>query len=199
MGHYTCAVVKYKRSLKNIYCMSLFLRFKLIYFFFENTCLKPFTIEFWEGERSINVVNTCSSFFPGNSFLTLTLSIVSNNSCLFSSACWKCVWPSCLFSSHWLSTSVPVHGTWLFVHSGSAERDHGQKLKVCDGYNYYLCTCQRASWTYPPQVFTTVHLFNKIIRSGFTINSPLFQNNWVKIHHRKNKVGWRFTKLICIF
>ena len=31
-------------------------------------------------------------------------------------------------------------------------------------------------------------------RSGFTINSPLFQNNWVKIHHRKNKVGWRFTK-----
>ena len=59
-----------------------------------------------------------------------------------------------------------------------------------------LCPCQRASWTYPPQVFTSVHLFNKIIRSGFTINSPLFQNNWVKIHHRKCKVGWRFTKLI---
>ena len=62
-----------------------------------------------------------------------------------------------------------------------------------------LCICQRASWTYPPQVFTSVHLFNKIVRSGFTINSPLFQNNWVKIHHRKNKTGWRFTKLICFF
>ena len=52
---------------------------------------------------------------------------------------------------------------------------------------------QMASWTYPPQVFTSVHFFNKIIRSGFTINSPLFQNNWVKIHHTKNKVWWRFT------
>ena len=62
-----------------------------------------------------------------------------------------------------------------------------------------LCMCQRASWTYPPQVFTSVHLFNKIVRSGFTINSPLFQNNWVKILHRENKVGWRFTKLICFF
>ena len=41
---------------------------------------------------------------------------------------------------------------------------------------------KKASWTYPPQIFTSVHLFNKIIRSGFTINSPLFQNNWVKIH-----------------
>ena len=62
-----------------------------------------------------------------------------------------------------------------------------------------LCTRQRASWTYPPQVFTSVHLFIKIVRSVFTINSPHFQNNWVKIHHRKNKVGWRFTKLICFF
>ena len=58
---------------------------------------------------------------------------------------------------------------------------------------------QRASWTYPPQVFTSVHLFNKIVRSGFTINSPLFQNNRVKIHPREKKVGWRFTKLICFF
>ena len=39
----------------------------------------------------------------------------------------------------------------------------------------------------------------KIVRSGFTINSPLFQNDWVKIHHRKSKVRWRFTKLICFF
>ena len=65
--------------------------------------------------------------------------------------------------------------------------------------NHPLCTRQRASWTYLPQVFTSVHLFNKIIGSGFAINSPLFQNNWVKIHHRKNKIGWRFTKLICFF
>ena len=56
-----------------------------------------------------------------------------------------------------------------------------------------LCTRQRASWTYPPQVFTSFHLSNKIVRSGFTINSPLSQNKWVKFHHRKNKVGWRFT------
>ena len=48
-----------------------------------------------------------------------------------------------------------------------------------------LCMRQRACWTYPPQVFTSVHLFNKIVRSGFTINSPLFQNNWVKIRHRE--------------
>ena len=61
------------------------------------------------------------------------------------------------------------------------------------------CMHQRASWTYPPQVFTSVHLFNKIIRSRFTISSPLFRNNWVKIHHRKNKVRWRFTKLIYLF
>ena len=25
------------------------------------------------------------------------------------------------------------------------------------------------------------------------------QNNWVKIHYHENKVGWRFTKLICFF
>ena len=54
--------------------------------------------------------------------------------------------------------------------------------------NIYLCIRQKASCTYPPQVFTSVHLFNKIVRSRFTISSPLFQNNWVKIHHRKNKV-----------
>ena len=35
----------------------------------------------------------------------------------------------------------------------------------------------------------SVHLFNKIVRSGFTINSPPLENNWVKIHHRENKVG----------
>ena len=58
---------------------------------------------------------------------------------------------------------------------------------------------QRAAWTYPPQFFTSVHLFNKIIRSRFTISSPLFKNNWVKIHHRENKVRWRFTKLSYLF
>ena len=44
-----------------------------------------------------------------------------------------------------------------------------------------------------------IHLLNKIVSSGFTISSPLFQNNWVKIQHRENKVGWRFTKFICFF
>ena len=43
-----------------------------------------------------------------------------------------------------------------------------------------LCMRQRPSWTYPPQVFTSVHLFNKIVRSRFTISSPLFKNNWVQ-------------------
>ena len=33
---------------------------------------------------------------------------------------------------------------------------------------------QRASWTYPPQVFTSVHLFYKIVRSRFTNSSPFF-------------------------
>ena len=55
---------------------------------------------------------------------------------------------------------------------------------------------QMASWTYPPQVFTSVNLFNKINRSRFTITSLLFQNSWIKVHHRENKVGWRFPKLI---
>ena len=62
-----------------------------------------------------------------------------------------------------------------------------------------LCMRQRASWTYPPQLFTSVHLFNKIVRSRLTISSPLFQNNWVKIHQRENKIRWRFTKLIHLF
>ena len=65
-------------------------------------------------------------------------------------------------------------------------------LKTCRLIYHYLCTCQRTSWTYLPQVFTSVHLFNKIVRWRFTISSPLFQNKWVKIHHRENKVGWRF-------
>ena len=59
-----------------------------------------------------------------------------------------------------------------------------------------LCTRQRASWTYLPQTFTSVHLFNKIVGSRFSISSPFFCNNWVKIHCCENKVGWRFTKLI---
>ena len=45
-----------------------------------------------------------------------------------------------------------------------------------------LCTRQRASRTYPTQVFTSVHFFNC--------------NNWVKSYRRENKVGWRFTKLL---
>ena len=58
---------------------------------------------------------------------------------------------------------------------------------------------QKASWTYPPQVFTSVHLFSKIIRTRFTISSPFFYNNWVKIHCPEIKVWWRFTKLINLF
>ena len=52
-----------------------------------------------------------------------------------------------------------------------------------------LCMCQRASLTYLPQVFTSFHLFNKIVRSRFTVRSPYLYINWVKIHCRKNKVG----------
>ena len=62
----------------------------------------------------------------------------------------------------------------------------GLAVAVCAWF--HLCMRQRPSWTYPPQVFTSVHLYNKIVRSRFTISSPLFQNNWVKIHHRENKV-----------
>ena len=37
----------------------------------------------------------------------------------------------------------------------------------------------------PPLLFTSVHLFKKILGSRFTISSPRFQNNRVKIHRRK--------------
>ena len=86
-------------------------------------------------------------------------------------------------------------GSWKFSLRQNNEICN-QKQKHYDRIKCYLCTRQRASWTYPPQVFTSVHLFNEIVRSGFAIDSPIFQNNWVKIHHRKNKVGWRFTKII---
>ena len=49
---------------------------------------------------------------------------------------------------------------------------------------------------YPPQVFTSVHLFNNIARSRFIISSPFFYNNWVKIHRCENKVWWRLIKQI---
>ena len=63
-----------------------------------------------------------------------------------------------------------------------------------------LMHASKVLWTYPPQVFTSVHLLNKIVRSRFTISSPFFSfNNWVKIHCCKSKVEWRFTKLICFF
>ena len=51
-----------------------------------------------------------------------------------------------------------------------------------------LLHTSKAILNLPPQVFTSVHLFNKIVRSRFTISSPVFPNNWVKIHHRENKV-----------
>ena len=35
----------------------------------------------------------------------------------------------------------------------------------------------------------SIHLFSKKKK----------KKKWVKIHHRENKVGWRFTKLICFF
>ena len=61
----------------------------------------------------------------------------------------------------------------------------------------HLCSRQRPPWTSPPQVFTSVHLFKKFVGSRFTISSPRFQNNWVKIHRRKNGIGqdslrWNF-------
>ena len=61
-------------------------------------------------------------------------------------------------------------------------------LQLFNIFHNLLCMRQRPSWTYPLQVFTSVHLFNKIVRSRFTISSPLFQSNWVKIHHLENKV-----------
>ena len=72
-------------------------------------------------------------------------------------------------------------------------------LSLIKLYLHILMHASKGILNLPTSSLHSVHLFNKIIRSGFTINSPLFQNNWVKIHHRKNKVGWRFTKLICIF
>ena len=58
-----------------------------------------------------------------------------------------------------------------------------------------LCSRQRPPWTSPPQVFTSVHLLKKFVGSRFTINSPRFQNNWVKIHRRKKWDRSRFTKV----
>ena len=59
----------------------------------------------------------------------------------------------------------------------------------------YLCSRQRPPWTSPPQVFTSVHLLKKFVGSRFTISSPRFQNNWVKIHRRKKRERSRFTKV----
>ena len=58
-----------------------------------------------------------------------------------------------------------------------------------------LCSHQRPPWTSPPQVFTSVHLLKKFVGSRFTISSPRFQNNWVKIHRRKKWDRSRFTKV----
>ena len=58
-----------------------------------------------------------------------------------------------------------------------------------------LCSRQRPPWTSPPQVFTSVHLLKKFVGSRFTISSPRFQNNWVKIHRRKKWDRSRFTKV----
>ena len=63
----------------------------------------------------------------------------------------------------------------------------------------YLCMHQRASWTYPPEVFTSVHLFNKINMSRFTISLPFFYNNCVKIHCCENQVRWRFIHQADLF
>ena len=59
----------------------------------------------------------------------------------------------------------------------------------------FLCSRQRPPWTSPPQVFTSVHLLKKFVGSRFTISSPRFQNNWVKIHLRKKWDRSRFTKV----
>ena len=59
----------------------------------------------------------------------------------------------------------------------------------------HLCSRQRPPWTSPPQVLTSVHLLKKFAGSRFTISSPRFQNNWVKIHRRKKWDRSRFTKV----
>ena len=41
----------------------------------------------------------------------------------------------------------------------------------------------------------SVHLLEKFVGSGFTISSPRFQNNRVKIHRRKKWDRSRFTKV----
>ena len=63
----------------------------------------------------------------------------------------------------------------------------------------HLCTHHRASWTYLPQVFTYVHLFNKIVESRFTISSPLFQKTGPRFTTAKIKSGedspcWFFSR-----
>ena len=51
-----------------------------------------------------------------------------------------------------------------------------------------LCTCQRA--LEPTHLKSSpLFLFNKIVWLRFTISSPFFFNNWVKIHCRENKMG----------
>ena len=70
---------------------------------------------------------------------------------------------------------------------------HNEKVET-----FHICTLHLVLWcTYaavkdhlePSQVFTSVHLLKKFVGSRFTINSPRFQNNWVKIHRRKNGIG----------
>ena len=75
---------------------------------------------------------------------------------------------------------------------------HERSLLTPDAGQHHLCIRQRPPWTPPPQVFTPVHLLKKIVGSRFTISSPRFQNNGVKIHRRGKSVRSRFTKLKCL-
>ena len=133
-----------------------------------------FDIWFWRYEQFFNFKNNVKHKKSSPLLACISKSIFPTSD----SFLWSChIWETPVTSMR--LQAWQTHIFWVFLN--------------------ILCMCQRASWTYPPQVFTSVYLFNKIVRSGFTINSPLFQNNWVKIHHRKSKVEWRFTKLICFF
>ena len=97
-----------------------------------------------------------------------------------------CSYPPWSVRGHNSNTERISQYTTLFLFSpfGSiCKSDHSTPLiKQKTPLDIYLCTCQRASWTYPPQVFTTIHLFNKIVSQ----DSP-------SVHLFSKTIGSRFT------
>ena len=72
----------------------------------------------------------------------------------------------------------------LLIIAGLVRPIHSQNVNICSPF--LLRSNAHGKEQLEPTHLDS--LFNKIVRSGFTISSPLFQNNWVKIRHRKNKV-----------